>query len=126
MLDAVAVSEHELDLAPGAIAVLVTSDDDVCRERLEARRDGPDMELVHGSHAVHGAHGAGDRFHVNARRGGFHQDVERLANEAHRRGEDGPAAIAMPINGSIGLQPVVRITAPETITPTEPSASAAE
>ena len=36
------------------------------------------------------------------------------------------AAIAMPTNGSIGLQPVIRITAPETITPSEPSASAAE
>ena len=83
------------------------------------------MELVHGSHAVHGAHRAGDRVDVNPRRRGLHQDVERLANQADRRGEDS-AAIAMPTSGSIGLQPVARITAPETITPTEPSASAAE
>ncbi len=36
------------------------------------------------------------------------------------------AAIAIPTSGSIGPQPVARITAPETITPREPSASAAE
>ena len=47
VLDLEAVVEHALDLATAFVAVAVGGDEHVGAQRREARRDLPDMEVVH-------------------------------------------------------------------------------
>src|SRR6185295_11958933 len=55
VIDVEAIVQEELDPRPHQVAIAIRGDDDVGGEGAKTGRDGPDMEVVNGEHALLGA-----------------------------------------------------------------------
>ena len=121
----VARRPHErLELAPPAVAVVSARDEHVRRERREARRDRPDVEVVDARDAGRLRQRTLDCACVDAARGGLEQNGDGVAEHAPGARRARAARPRSQISGSAYAQPFVRITSAPRTRPNEPSRSA--
>ncbi len=93
VVDPEALAEQLLELAPGGVAVGVALDEDMGRERREARADLPDVQVVHLGDAGVLGHRVADLLDVELGRGHLEQHPARGAQEPdrgaqHQRGDE--------------------------------------
>ena len=85
VVDAVALLEQAGDGVLAFVTVVAAIYEDVSRERGEARRDFPDVEVVHIAHAVDCVQVGVDGGDVDATGSGFEEDPPRFADQSPAR-----------------------------------------
>src|SRR5437588_10655275 len=85
--EAEALVQQLLEATPRAVAIGVGRDEDVGRERGEAARHGPDVEVVHLDDVRVGGERRCDRIGIDAGRGGLEEDAARVAQERPSRAQ---------------------------------------
>ena len=113
VVDPEGLVQQQRQLAAVRLGVAARADHDVGGERREARRDLPDVQVVHLHHVRRRRERAADLVRVEVARGGLEQHPAGVAQQAHA----GPiisAATNRAATPSARANPVVRITTPAT------------
>lgn len=125
MLEVEVVGEAGAELVEHARRFGIALDDHVRGDDVHAGGEGPRVEIVR----IHDARGTQDvvshLVQVDVARGRLQQDLHGFTKRVQVRGRM-RAAMTTDAIGSIGVQPVSRITTPATMTASEPSRAASD